>query len=111
MLLEDEVGVINVSCCRPSTSAIAWRCGRPAFVRVDGQLERREGVINVVVDTLEALATPDMPQGKVRHIEPPAEREGGRSFHRWPSPAAEPMAWRRRSPRWRPKPHSFGRRR
>ena len=35
-----------------------------------GRLERREGVTNVVVDSLWRLDRPDLPQAEVRHIEP-----------------------------------------
>jgi error-prone DNA polymerase len=86
MLVEDEVGVINLVVLPPAYERHRLAVRTAGFVLVTGLLERREGVINVVVDTLEALATPDMPQGKVRHIEPPAERETGR---RRPGPEEE----------------------
>jgi hypothetical protein len=33
-------------------------------------MERRDGVINVVVDEIHRLDRPDVPMGEVRHIEP-----------------------------------------
>ncbi len=68
-----------------------------SFVRAQGKLERREGVINVVVGELEALATPDAPAAAVRQIEPAVERETGRSA----AVEMEAVA---------PRAHSFGRR-
>ena len=61
MLLEDEGGVANVIVRRRSTSAAGWRCARrhPRLQR--GRLERREGVINVVAASIEALRRPIAP--------------------------------------------------
>jgi error-prone DNA polymerase len=117
MLLEDEVGVINLVVLPPAYERHRLAVRTAGFVRVSGQLERREGVVNVVVDTLEALATPDMPQGKVRHIEPPAERESGRSQpgrEQLPQVAAAGGGAHGAAAEIAavaPKPHSFGRRR
>ena len=46
--------------------------GRPrrAAAAGGGRLERREGVINVVVDSVARLERPDLPRAEVRHIEP-----------------------------------------
>jgi error-prone DNA polymerase len=117
MLLEDEVGVINLVVLPPAYERHRLAVRTAGFVRVTGQLERREGVINVVVDTLEALATPDVPQGKVRHIESPAERETGRREYdeeqELPKVAAGAGGVRSAAAEIAavaPHPHSFGRR-
>jgi error-prone DNA polymerase len=79
MLLEDEVGVINLVVLPPAYQRHRLAVRTAPFVRVRGKLERREGVINVVVSSLEALAVPDLPLAEVRPIEPPIERETGRA--------------------------------
>jgi error-prone DNA polymerase len=101
MLLEDEVGVINLVVLPPAYERHRLAVRTASFVRVEGTLERREGVINVVADSLEALATPDLASAKVRHIEPPAERETGRRTERDTAVELEAVA---------PRAHSFGRR-
>jgi error-prone DNA polymerase len=101
MLLEDEVGVINLVVLPPAYERHRLAVRTASFVRVEGKLERREGVINVVVDSLEALTTPDLSPAKVRHIEPPAERETGRRSDRDAVVELEAVA---------PRAHSFGRR-
>jgi error-prone DNA polymerase len=78
MLLEDEEGVINLVVPPPAYRRHRLAVRSASFVRVRGKLERREGVTNVVVSSLEALARPDMPLAEVRPIEPPVERETGR---------------------------------
>ena len=69
---------------------------------VEGRLERRAGVVNVVVDKLRALERPDLPRAQVKHIEPPAGRETGRP--------QEQLAGDRRGDLRAvlPSPHSFG---
>ena len=101
MLLEDEVGVVNLVVLPPAYERHRLVVRTASFVRVAGKLERREGVINVVADEVEALATPDMPAADVRHIEPPAERETGRGAERPAVVELEAVA---------PRAHSFGRR-
>ena len=105
MLLEDEVGVINLVVLPPAYRRHRLAVRTAAFVRVSGKLERREGVINVVVSRLQALATPDMPAGDVRRIEPAAEREAGRE-----TAAAEREAAAAEIAAVAPRAHSFGRR-
>ncbi|MGI9019083.1 MAG: DNA polymerase III subunit alpha [Solirubrobacterales bacterium] len=87
MLLEDEVGVVNLVVLPPAYERYRLAVRTASFIRVTGKLERREGITNVVVSELAALATPDAVSAPVRHIEPAAELEA--------------VA---------PKPHSFGRR-
>jgi error-prone DNA polymerase len=101
MLLEDEAGVINLVILPPAYERHRLAVRTASFLRVDGKLERREGVINVVADALESLATPDLETAKVRHIEPPAERETGRRSDRDAAVELEAVA---------PRAHSFGRR-
>jgi len=96
MLLEDEAGVVNLVVLPPAYERHRLAVRTASFVRVEGKLERREGVINVVVDRLEALATPDLAVADVRPIEPPAERETGRDA----ALEMEAVA---------PRAHSFGR--
>jgi error-prone DNA polymerase len=70
MLLEDELGVINLIVpvavyekCRLAVRA------EPLLI-ADGVVENREGTINVVVSWVGRLDRPDLPVGEVRHIEP-----------------------------------------
>jgi error-prone DNA polymerase len=78
MLLEDELGTVNVVVPPPVYARHRMAVRTASFARVDGKLERREGVVNVVARAVHPLATPDQPASKVRHIEPPVERETGR---------------------------------
>jgi hypothetical protein len=77
------------------------------FVLVTGRLERRSGVVNVVVDSLRALEQPDLPRAEVKHIEPPAGRETGREQPAEQRPVAAAAGDLRSV---LPSPHSFGRR-
>jgi error-prone DNA polymerase len=79
MLLEDEIGTVNVVVPPPVYQRHRLAVRTASFARVDGKLERREGVINVVARAVHPLATPDQPASNVRHIEPAVERETGRS--------------------------------
>jgi error-prone DNA polymerase len=78
MLLEDEAGVINLVVLPPAYQRHRLAVRTASFVRVSGKLERREGVINVVAESVEALATPDLKAAEVRPIEPAVARETGR---------------------------------
>jgi error-prone DNA polymerase len=78
MLLEDEVGTVNIVVPPPVYARYRMAVRTASFARVDGKLERREGVMNVVARAVHPLATPDQPATKVRQIEPPVERETGR---------------------------------
>jgi error-prone DNA polymerase len=79
MLLEDEVGVINLVVLPPVYQRDRLAVRTASFVRVVGKLERREGVTNVVVSSIAALATPGMQVAEVRPLEPGVERETGRA--------------------------------
>ena len=78
MLLEDEVGTVNIVVPPPVYVRDRLAVRTASFARVDGRLEHRDGVMNVVARSIHPLATPDQPATKVRHIEPPTERETGR---------------------------------
>jgi error-prone DNA polymerase len=103
MLLEDEWGTINLVVTPPVYERHRLVVRTEPFVLVEGLLERRAGVINVVVDALRALEQPDLPRAEVRQIEPPAERETGRSRDQLAATAGDLRAVL-------PSPHSFGRR-
>ena len=98
MLLEDEVGTINVIVPPPVYERHRLVVRTASFVRVSGRLERREGTINVVGSRISSLARPDLPAADVRHIEPPEDRETSRDTEVSDLAAALPAA------------HSFGRR-
>jgi error-prone DNA polymerase len=70
MLLEDEQGTFNVIVAPPVHDACRLAVRAEPFVVVDGKLERRNGVINVVARTVKRLDRPDLPLADVRHIEP-----------------------------------------
>ena len=78
MLLEDELGTINVVVPPPVYARHRLAVRTASFAQVGGKLERRAGVVNVVASTVRPLATPDQPRAEVRQIEPSAERETGR---------------------------------
>ena len=105
MLLEDELGTINVVVPPPVYERHRLVVRTASFAQVIGRLERRERVVNVVASSVRALATPDRPSASVRHIEPPAERETGRAGRstRAPARAGDLAAVA-------PAAHSFGRR-
>jgi error-prone DNA polymerase len=70
MLLEDECGTINLVVPPPVHDACRLAVRAEPFVLGAGTLERREGVINVVVTAVHRLDRHDVPPGEVRHIEP-----------------------------------------
>jgi error-prone DNA polymerase len=79
MLLEDELGTVNVVVPPPVYKRHRLVVRTASFAEVIGRLERREGVTNVVALAVRPLVTPDRVQAEVRHIEPPAEQETGRA--------------------------------
>ena len=78
MLLEDERGCVNLVIPPPVYERHRLEVRTAAFVKVNGRVERRDGVQNVVASRLEPLHRPDLPGAEVRQIEPPVERETGR---------------------------------
>jgi error-prone DNA polymerase len=78
MLLEDEWGTINLILAPPVYEQHRLTVRTEPFVLAAGRLERREGVINVVVKSLRRLERPDLPLARVKQIESPVGRETGR---------------------------------
>jgi error-prone DNA polymerase len=70
LLLEDEHGSINAIVTPPVYERFRLTVRAEQLMTVEGRLEHREGVINVVATAVHRLARPDMPLGEVRHIEP-----------------------------------------
>ena len=94
MLLEDELGTINLIIPPPVHERFRLAVRSEPLVVASGRLERREGTANVIVDRIERLDRPDLPPAKVTHIEPRRV---------WSSDAGELSAVL-------PTAHSFGRR-
>jgi error-prone DNA polymerase len=111
MLLEDEWGTINLI-----VPPAAYRRHRPVaraapFVVADGRLEKVGANRNVVVTRLERLDRPGLEPARVRHIEPPADRETGRDAAREAAKkAAVAGGGTAELGAVMPPPHSFGRR-
>ena len=110
MLLEDEGGVVNVIVPPHVYERCRLAVRTAAFALVEGKLERREGVTNLLASTIERLRAPTGVDAEVRHIEPPADRELGRDAgdsyaaerdSRMPAGELAAVA---------PRAHSFGRR-
>jgi error-prone DNA polymerase len=80
MLLEDEVGVVNLIVSPPVYERCRVAVRAASLVRATGQLERQQGVINVVAESVERLTAPAEELADVRHIEPSVERETGRDI-------------------------------
>ena len=100
MLLEDEGGVANVIVPPPVYERCRLAVRTASFALVRGRLECREGVINVVAASIEALAPPDRAAATVRQIEPEQGRDTGRDAE----------LGRRELAAVAPRAHSFGRR-
>ncbi len=94
MLLEDELGTINLIVSPPVYDRFRLAVRSEPIVLASGRLERREGTANVIVKQIERLDRPDLPPAKVTHIEPRRV---------WSSDAGELSAVL-------PAAHSFGRR-
>jgi error-prone DNA polymerase len=79
LLIEDETGVSNVIVLPPVYERNRLVVRTAPLVSIDGRLERREGVINVLASAVTQLERPDAPLAEVRSIEPsPARETGGR---------------------------------
>ena len=98
MLLEDEHGTINLIVPPPVHERCRLAVRGEPLVIADGRLERREGVINVLVHEVWRLDRGDLPGAEVRHIEP---------RRTWSSEAGEGIGDLRAVA---PAGHSFGRR-
>ena len=99
-MLEDEAGVANVIVPPPVYERCRLAVRTASFALVRGRLERREGVVNLVGESIEALAAPDRAAATVRRIEPGRGRE---TEHDAELPHQELAAVA-------PRAHSFGRR-
>jgi error-prone DNA polymerase len=100
MLLEDELGTVNVVVPPPVYRLHRLAVRTASFALVGGRVERRDRVMNVVASAVRPLATPDRVRADVKHIEPPPERETGRDAAARHSELAAVA----------PAAHSFGRR-
>jgi error-prone DNA polymerase len=100
MLLEDELGTVNVVVPPPVYARHRLAVRTASFALITGRVERRERVMNVVASAVRPLATPDRVKADVKQIEPPTERETDRdaAARRSELAAVAPAA------------HSFGRR-
>ncbi|MEA2424025.1 MAG: error-prone polymerase [Thermoleophilaceae bacterium] len=70
MLLEDEHGTFNIIVPLSVHDHCRLAVRAEPFVIIEGKLERRSGVINVVAHMVKRLERPDLPLAEVRHIEP-----------------------------------------
>lgn len=70
MLLEDEAGTFNAIVPPPVHDRCRLAVRAEPFVMIEGKLERRDGVMNVVAHAVKRLDRPDLPMADVRHIEP-----------------------------------------
>jgi error-prone DNA polymerase len=103
MLLEDELGTINLIVTPPVHERFRLAVRAEPLVLATGRLEQRDGTANVLVDRIERLERPDMPAAKITHIEP---RRTWSTDDRETGPAAEEADLRAVAPAG----HSFGRR-
>ncbi|HEY7150261.1 MAG TPA: error-prone DNA polymerase [Solirubrobacterales bacterium] len=106
MLLEDELGTVNVVVPPPVYKRDRLAVRTASFAVVSGRLERRDRVMNVVASSIRPLLVPDGVAADVRHIEPPVERETGRRVDGARDPAQEAADLAAVMPA----AHSFGRR-
>jgi error-prone DNA polymerase len=97
MLLEDELGTINLIVPPPVVERCRLAVRTSGFVLARGRMEHREGTTNVLVSTIERLERSELPT-RPRQIAPPVEPETGREQAVAELAAALPA------------PHSFGRR-
>jgi error-prone DNA polymerase len=112
MLLEDELGAVNVIVPPPVYRRHRLAVRTASFALVAGRLERREGVVNLLAGSVESIATPTPAAAEVHQIEPPADRELGRTGageqQRLAAAAAAGAAGELEAVA--PRAHSFGRR-
>jgi error-prone DNA polymerase len=106
MLLEDEWGTINLIVPPPVFQRHRMVVRAEPFVMARGRLERREGVINILVSDLWRIERPDLPRAQVKHIDSPEPGQAGREREPREQVAAAGGDLRAVLPT----PHSFGRR-
>ncbi len=97
MLLEDELGTINLIVTPPVHERFRLAVRAEPLVMAYGRLEQREGTANVLVDRIERLERPDLPSAKVKHIEPRRawstdDAARRRTCARWPRQATASAA-------------------
>ncbi len=107
MLLEDELGTINVVVPPPTYERDRLAVRTASFAQVKGRLERRGEVMNVVATSVHPLLTGERVGAQVRQIEPPAGRETGRAGEAGPRESPADAAQLAAA---MPPAHSFGRR-
>jgi error-prone DNA polymerase len=103
MLLEDEWGTINLIVPPPVFARHRMIARAEPFVMARGRLERRERVINVLVNELWRIERPDLPRADVKHIDSPVPGETTRERKVAVAAGGDLRAVL-------PNPHSFGRR-
>jgi error-prone DNA polymerase len=103
MLLEDELGTINLIVPPPVHERFRLAVRAEPLVLAYGRLEQREGTANVLVGRIERLERPDLPAAQVKHIEP---RRTWSTDDRETDSAVEEAGLRAVAPAG----HSFGRR-
>jgi error-prone DNA polymerase len=70
MLLEDELGTINLIVPPPVHDRCRLAIRAEPLIWARGRVEHSEGTTNVLVDHVGRLERPDLPHAEVRHIEP-----------------------------------------
>ncbi|HEX2467462.1 MAG TPA: error-prone DNA polymerase [Solirubrobacterales bacterium] len=111
MLFEDEFGVVNLIVPPPVYERCRLAVRTASLARARGRFERREGVTNVVADSVERLQAPGGRLAQVRPIEPAVERETGRDGAViGPDGAEEAWDGTEEVAAVAPRAHSFGRR-
>ncbi len=106
MLLEDELGTLNLIVPPPIHERFRLAVRSEPLVLATGRLEQREGTTNVLVDHIERLERPDLPAAKVKHIEP--RRAWSTDYGQ--ADASHPFAEEGDLRAVAPAGHSFGRR-
>jgi error-prone DNA polymerase len=108
MLLEDELGTINLIVTPPVHERFRLAVRTEPLVLAAGRLERHEGTTNVLVDRIERLERPDLPRAKVTPLrgEPFGFTPRAEPRRTWSTETQEEADLRAVAPAG----HSFGRR-
>jgi error-prone DNA polymerase len=104
VLLEDEVGTINLIVPPPVFQRYRLVARTEPMLEAEGKLERLTGNVNIVVSSLRRLERPDIPLAEVKHLEPP--EPGERAPYGSPAERLREAGLDSALPR----AHSFGRR-
>ena len=89
MLLEDEGGVVNVIVPPPVYERCRLAVRTAAFALIEGRLERREGVINLLAVDGRAAQRADRRRRRGAPHRAAADREPAASSAKAPAPAGE----------------------